>query len=106
MADHFGPPFYFVRVQAVACTLNRFELLLYGRLVVFRVVGRRLVAPYGVLGVVVIVAEAFGTLVRGDGSGAVAFGVVGVAHLDVGPDGQPRRADVAAVKGGLEVVDG
>ena len=48
-----------------------------------RIERRAEVAFYGLLGVVVVVAEALGTLVGGDGTCAVAFGVVGIAHLDV-----------------------
>ena len=60
---------------------------------------------YGVLGVVVVVAEVFGTFVRGDGAGAVAFCVVGVAHLDVRPDGKSCRVEIAA-QGRLKIIDG
>ena len=58
--------------------------LLYGRcLLDGRVVWGGHVFFDRVLGVVVIVAEVFGPFVRRYGTGAVAFGVVGVAHLDI-----------------------
>ena len=37
----------------------------------------------GLLGVVIIVAQAFGPFVGGNGARPIAFAVVGVAHLDV-----------------------
>ncbi len=55
-----------------------------------RVVRRRLKAFDSFLGVVVVVAEALGPSISGDGAVTVAFGVVSVAHLDVRPNLQPR----------------
>jgi predicted RNA methylase len=56
------------------------------------------------LRVVVVDAGLDGLVVLGGGTGAVAFGIVGVAAFDVCPDFDPRRLEVA-VDGGLKIIE-
>ena len=84
---------------------SRSQLLHRRHILRLRVVRRGHEFLDGILSVVVVVAQVFGTLVGGYGAVAVAFAVIGIAHLDVRPNGQPCRAEVAAERG-LEIIDG
>ena len=75
---------------------------------ILRVERRAHIAFNGILGIVIIIADGLGPFVSADGAGAVALSVIGVAHLDLGPDVQPCRAGgtlIAEIAGRLEIVD-
>src|SRR4030095_5036128 len=81
------------------------ESLLHRRcLAFFRIVRSRLIAFHRILRVVVVVAKIGCTFVSRHRAIAIALCVVRVAHLDIRPDRQPRRAQSTAQRR-FEIVD-
>ena len=68
------------------------------------IVRRRHVFLYRVLSVVIVVTQRFCAFIRRYRTIAIAFRVIGVSHLDLRPNMQPRRIEIAVYRG-LEIID-